>query len=204
MAGLGAIHGLGESIIRHLRVAYAQARLNEQALPAAQQVLPACTFEQLGTGQLPASFAPGGTQITLLLYRLGVDPHSRGLLPERQAPSRPLPLELHYLLTAWSSTAADEHAALAWTMRELHRRPALDRSMLGPAETWDAEETVQLIPAELDTETLQRLWDGLAPNFRLSVGYIARVVRIGDDRPGPDAGPVVAVRHALREMPADA
>jgi len=204
MAALGAVHGLGESVVRHLRAAYAQARNAEEPLPVAQRTLPACTFDQIGTGQLPANFAPGGTQVTLLMHRLGVDAHTRMLTSDRPAPTRPLSIELHYLVTAWSNVAAEEHAVLAWVMRELHRRPSLDRSVLGPSEAWDPDESVTLVPAEFDQEMLLRVWDALAPHYRLSVGYVARVIRLGDDRPGPDAGPVAAARFALSEVPAHA
>ena len=204
MAALGAVHGLGELVVRHLRAGYAQARHAEEALPADRKILPACTFEQVGTGQLPANFAPSGTHVTLLLYRFGIDPHTRVLAPDRPAPTRPLSLEFHYLLTAWSGNAAEEHAALGWAMRELHRRPSLDRSILIPADAWDMDESVTLVPAELSEDELLRIWDGLAPKYRLSLAYVARVVRLADERPGPDAGPVVAARYALNKAPANA
>jgi len=203
MAGLGAVHGLGESLVRHLRAAYSQARHDEQALPQTSRILPACAFDQLATGQLAGNFTPAGTQVGLLLYRVGFDPHSRAASADRLQPplTRPLALELHYLLSVWSGAAAEEHAVLGWTMRELHRRPTLDRSMLVPPDVWEPDETVSIVPAELDTEALFRIWDGFTPKFRLSAAYVARVVRLGDDRPGPAARPVVATRYALREMP---
>jgi len=43
-----------------------------------------------------------------------------------------------------------------------------------------------------------RIWDALAPDYRLSFPYIARVVRI-DVAEGTEGAPVVATRYQLEE-----
>jgi hypothetical protein len=52
---------------------------------------------------------------------------------------------------------------------------------------------IQIISAELSNEDMMRIWDTLKPSYRLSVAYIARVVRIEGDEV-EDARPVVATR----------
>jgi len=52
------------------------------------------------------------------------------------------------------------------------------------------------MPADLSLEDILRIWDELGPKYRLSVAYIARVVRI--DR-GITPGPLVlATRFSLQ------
>ena len=201
MAALGAVHSVGESVIRHLSDAHQLQRQVEAVLPAEQRVLPDCAFSQVSGGQLSGPFAPSGNEITLYLYRIGVDPHLR-TTPDARTPgisrTRPLSLELHYLLTAWSGTVSAEQTLMSWAMRELHMRPSFDRSRLQPTDLWQPDESVQVTPSELKHEDMMRIWDALTPTYRLSVSYVARVVRV-ESLLAPAAGPVVASRFEVEE-----
>jgi hypothetical protein len=82
-------------------------------------------------------------------------------------------------------------------MSQLHRHPILDVSSLTEEGGWRNDDLVQIIPAELSNEDLMRVWDALAPSYRLSLSYIARVVRI--DAADAETGlPVVAKRLEFR------
>src|SRR5690606_8234600 len=83
-------------------------------------------------------------------------------------------------------------------IRQLHMFPILDASSLSPEGGWSANEVVQVIPAELPTEDLMRIWDALDPPYRLSVSYIARLVRLDPDQQAVGR-PVVATRLAYGE-----
>lgn len=98
-------------------------------------------------------------------------------------------------MTAWAGNARDEQTVLAWAIRQLHMFPILDASSLSPDGGWSTSEVVQVIPAELPTEDLMRIWDALDPPYRLSVSYIARLVRLEPDR-RESGRPVVATRMA--------
>jgi hypothetical protein len=113
----------------------------------------------------------------------------------------PLSVALHLLFSVWTETAGDEHTVLAWLMRSLHEHPLLDRSSLGFEGQWGADEVVHLIPEELTTEDLMRIWDALTPSYRMSVSYIARVVRIDPDDPAREGPPVVATRFQVHSGP---
>jgi hypothetical protein len=137
--------------------------------------------------------------ISLFLFRVTVNEHLRNI-PRASLPSGramrmevPLSLDLHYLLSVWSDKAEDEHFLLAWTMQELYLRPVLDGSSLIGDAQWQPEDVVQILPAELSTEDIMRIWDALEPSYRLSVSYVARVLRI--DGPLEPAGPPVAARR---------
>ena len=53
--------------------------------------------------------------------------------------------------------------------------------------------------AELTTEDVMRIWDALDPAYRISVSYVARVVRLDPDQDTGPLPPVVAARFAYGE-----
>jgi len=192
MANVRAIHSVGTSIVTFLRNTYPPL-LDGQAMPA-------CGFELLSSGQL-AGAVDETTHIGLLLYRVTMNEHARQLRPSPpmrgRTPPGPLSLDLHFLLTAWAANALDEQVALGWAMRQLHLFPVLDASSLSPEGGWSREEVIQLVPAELGTEEMMRIWDALDPAYRLSVSYVARVLSIEPDADRDEFPAVVASRLAL-------
>ena len=189
MANVFAIHSVGNSIVTLLRNTYPQ-QIGGVALPA-------CTFELVSSGQLAGDIADS-THLSLYLYRITVNEHSRQIRrPLAASDSRtPLGLDLHYLLSAWSANPLDEQVTMAWAMRQLHQFPVLDASLLSPEAGWAPDEVVQIIPAELSNEDVMRIWDAIDPAYRLSVSYVARLVRLDPDSDAADHLPVVATRFA--------
>jgi len=191
MANVFAIHSVGHSIATYLRNSYPR---NLAGLE-----MPECAFDLVSSGELAGE--PGdATRITLYLYRITVNEHSRQVLATSAALARPtgLGLDLHFLMSAWAGNARDEHTMLAWAIRQLHLFPILDASSLSPEAGWGANEVIQVIPAELPTEDVMRIWDALDPAYRLSVSYIARLVRLDPDSQ-QHTRPAVATRFAYGE-----
>jgi len=191
MANVFAIHSVGNSIVTYLRNSYPQA--------LAGLDMPDCAFELVSSGELAGE--PGdATRITLYLYRITVNEHSRQIHAASASTARPTPLglDLHFLMSAWASNARDEQTMLAWSIRQLHMFPILDASSLSPEAGWGANEVIQVIPAELSTEDVMRIWDALDPPYRLSVSYIARLVRLDPDSQR-QSRPVVTTRFAYGE-----
>ena len=191
MANVFAIHSVGNSIVTYLRNSYPQA--------LAGLDMPDCAFELVSSSELAGE--PGdATRITLYLYRITVNEHSRQIHAATASTARPTPLglDLHFLMSAWAGNARDEQTMLAWAIRQLHMFPILDASSLSPEAGWGANEVIQVIPAELSTEDVMRIWDALDPAYRLSVSYIARLVRLDPDSQR-HARPVVATRFAYGE-----
>lgn len=187
MANVFAVHSVGSSIATFLRNTYPQQ--------VAGRAMPACTFELTSSGQLAGDISES-THITLYLYRITVNEHSRQTRRSTAQPDSfvPLGLDLHYLLTAWAPSPLDEQVTLAWSMRQLHQYPVLDASSLSPEAGWESDEVIQIIPSELTTEEITRIWDALDPAYRISVSYVARLVRLDPDQPGGEYRPVVAAR----------
>jgi hypothetical protein len=181
-----AIHSVGESLRTYLDASY----------PADLRALHPCEFKLLSSGELAGDVELDGA-FSLYLYRVTVNEHARNLrrTTDPLRDNVPLAVDLHYLLTVWSRSAFTEHVVLAWAMRQLHQHPVFDASSLSSEAAWGAGDFVQVLPAELSTEDVMRIWDALDPGYRLSVSYIARVVRIDTD-PVLDGLPVVATRFA--------
>jgi hypothetical protein len=181
MASLEAIYYVGESIVDFLRRSY----------PAA---LGACTFRYMSTGEMAVS-PPTETTLVLLPYGVQIDEFSRNAarLQGPNAGSVPLGVNLQLLLTVWSDQTRFEHGIMGWAMRQLYMNTVLDRSLLNPTGGWQAEDTLQITPQEPNLDFLLRLWEGLRQPYRLSMTYLARVVKI-DVPPEEAARPVVAAR----------
>lgn len=184
MANLFAIHSVGSSLITYLRNTYPEPLRTEYP----------CDFRLLSSGEM-ADLGDVGTAVTLYLYRITVDEHLR-TAPMNYKPmdsAIPLSVDLHYLLSVWADSALVEHTIVAWVMSELNQHCVLDKATLSADGGWFDGDQIQIVPVELSNEDLMRIWDALAPNYRLSVSYKARVVRI-DPEPIPTGKPVVARR----------
>jgi hypothetical protein len=180
-----AIHSVGQSLVTYLTNTY-PAELRERY---------DCTFTLVSSADLAEERIDVARQVSLYLYRVTMNEHLRSARRGLDAvhDGTPLSVDLHYLLTVWAETAVEEQIILAWAMRQLQQHPVLDRSSLSPEADWNPGEFIQVIPAELSNEDVMRIWDALTPSYRLSVSYIARVVRIDADEM-PAGAPVVATR----------
>ncbi|NTU85365.1 MAG: DUF4255 domain-containing protein [Chloroflexales bacterium] len=136
-----------------------------------------------------------GEGITLFLYRVAVNGSARNL-PPRTGPDgrrfRPsLPLDLHYLLTAWGRSVEQQQRLLGWAVRTLEDTAILPSGLLnhyGPeATTFRPNEAVELVFEPLSLQDFNNIWEGLRPF--LSVPYLARMVAIESDVQLTEAGP---------------
>ncbi|NNE64327.1 MAG: DUF4255 domain-containing protein [Gammaproteobacteria bacterium] len=186
MANFYSIHSVSNSIVQFLRNAYPQ-ELHE--------VHP-CDFRVVSSGELAEDTDDFNTTVTLYLYRTTINEHVRNVSSFKSPgdSSVPLSVDLHLMVSTWANSAAAEHTICAWVMRQLHQHPIMDISSLTDEGGWSTDDVVHIIPAEISNEDLMRIWDAIAPYYRLSVSYIARVVRIDTD-PSETGMPVVATRY---------
>jgi hypothetical protein len=126
--------------------------------------------------------APNGPLVTLLLYRVDFNKAMRatwsgvGSLDGRAH----LPVDLHYLLTAWADNAEHEHLLIGRSMQILDEVGSLSGPLLQEMEPgdWEHGETVQLSLEDVATDDLMRTFESLTCDFRLSIPYIARIAVI--------------------------
>lgn len=180
MANVMAVHSVVNSLVTFLRNSYPK-ELHDRF---------GGDFRLLASGELEAVNDAEPT-LTVYLYRVTLNDHMRnGQRNGAAAAQLALWLDLHFMLTIWTNNALAEHSLLTWAMRQFHISPVLNASVLSPDGAWDAHDVVQIAPAELTNEELMRVWDRLKPSYRLSMPYVARVVRI-DPEPTASQRPVV-------------
>jgi hypothetical protein len=71
-------------------------------------------------------------------------------------------------------------------MQCLESKPNLSGPLLDPLGDWSVNEVVQVYLAELTTEEVMRTFDSLPLDYKLSIPYVARVIRIDEQAARPD------------------
>ena len=146
--------------------------------------------------------AIGTNALSIFLYRVDFNKAMRATWSSVGAGDGKghLALDLHFLLTPWAENAEHEQMILGRAMQELEYTPVFSGPLLyAPALPYDDEpqagpsEAVQIMLEEISTEALMRIFDSLPTDYRLSVPYIARVVRL-DTRHDRRAPPVIDAR----------
>jgi hypothetical protein len=125
--------------------------------------------------------SPNSPMITIFLYRVTVNPEMRNgprrTLADGRTTRPLLPLDFHYLITAWAKDDRGELQIIGRILQILY-----DRAELGPADlqggSWDRDDSVQLILETLPMEDHYRVWDTTDVPYRLSLTYLARVIGI--------------------------
>lgn len=184
MAGFRSIAAVGRSIEAVLNAAYAAEEPIDDTDPTRAVLI---QTDDLDLGSTTLIVRPA---LSILLIRVDFNKTMRanwssiGQLDGRAH----LPLDLHYLLTAWADNADHEHRIIGRTLQVLEQAGALSGPLLHPDGDWLPGEAVQLYLEDMATDDLMRTFDSLTCDFRLSVPYIARVVVVSSDvgEPPPD------------------
>ena len=195
MATTSAIAATMEAVVRLLRSSYDPVQFNNASLDF--KVYVANDF-----------LSPMDEGISLLLYRIFQDgtirtPPGR-MQPNGQRGPTKLPLELHFLLTAWAKTASLQDELAGWMMRTLEDNAVLYPSLLNSYKpgVFFPEETVEISLAQLSTEDLFNIWDVIIKHtYQLSVPYVARVVRLESTLTNVMGSQVQDRAMDCREMP---
>lgn len=160
----------------------------------------------------------GQSQLNLFMYRVTPNPgwsnvgfpslNSRG---ERIA-IPPLPLDLHYLLTAYGLNELHSEILLGYGMQLLHETPVLGRdairtSLAPPSSVSGGElppelqaistselaeqvEQIKIAPEILSTEEISKLWAAFGAKYRPTSAYLVSVVLIESKKSTKSALPV--------------
>ncbi|VTU20103.1 hypothetical protein H4CHR_00518 [Variovorax sp. PBS-H4] len=136
---------------------------------------------------LQGAISTAPARMTIFLFEVVEDASVRNRAPLREvAPPNlnlrkpQVPLVLRYLMTPWGGDRATEHQILGRALQTLHDDAILSGPQLlgGLAGT---NEAIKLKLAPLTLEEHTRVWHAVQRNYRLSVVYDARVVRIDSD-----------------------
>jgi hypothetical protein len=138
--------------------------------------------------------------VTLCLHRVSPNQTLRITAPgsdtARRRAAPPLPVDLHYLLTAWAPSAERQQLLLAWAMRTLEDTPVLSAELLNRSGgtslvVFRNTEAVELAREPATPAELSALWDALRVPAQPSIAYVARTVLV-DAR--PESSPASAAR----------
>jgi hypothetical protein len=191
MAGFGGIASVGKSIELVLNTGF-------QAVQPVDGELTQAILVRTDDIDPPAMAVPR-PGLSILLYRVDFNKVTRSGWSAAGAEDGHsyLPLDLHYLLTAWGDNAEHEHRVIGRTLQILERPAGIGSAQLLPGGDWGPAESVQFFLEDLPTEDLMRTFDSLRCNFRLSVPYLVRIVVIvtNDAEPGP---PVLTAVRGMR------
>jgi len=128
---------------------------------------------------------PMAAGVSLFLYRIYPNGTLRSIRgrpgPEGLQYRNQLPLDLHFILTAWAQDPSLQHLIAGWMMRMIEDAPILPPGLLNQQypDLFTADEGVVVTPAELSMEELLRMWEVIVENaYQLSVPYVARYVKV--------------------------
>jgi hypothetical protein len=154
-------------------------------------------------------------QLNLYLHHAAPNPAFRNTAhPIRDSDGRriarpPLPLDLHYLITAFGVDTYAGEILLGHAMQEMHERPLLDsesiRQVLQPpvpdpnlpapvstSGLEDQSECLRITPYAVGSEEMSRLWTALQAQYRTTAAYVVGVVLIDPEESAASALPVRA------------
>ena len=150
-------------------------------------------------------------QLNLFLYRVSENPGWRNMdLPSQVLPletgTPPLPLVLHYLLTAYSDDDAGvvSHRLLGQAMSALHDHPLLAPAEIAAAAATELQtdlrgedlhaqlERVRITAMPLSLEEMSKLWTTFQTQYRISAAYEVAVLLIESRQPVRAPLPVLA------------
>lgn len=190
MASYKAIASTCEAIVRLLRSSYDPSRFNGATLDF--QVYVAEDFT-----------APMDEGVSVFLYRIYHNGNHRTptgrLLPNGQRQSTKLPIDLHFLLTAWAKKASLQHEIAGWMMRVMEDNATIPASVLNTyqPDVFRSNEGVEITLTELSVEDMFHVWEVMINHvYQLSVPYQARMLEIESDVLIVPAGGAVQERVA--------
>ncbi len=190
MATHAAIAATCEAIIRLLRSSFAPDDFN--GAQGDFQVYVAENFN-----------SPMNLGASLFLYRIFPNSVNRTppgrLLPTGEPAATRLPLDLHFLLTAWAKTASLQQEIAGWMMRVLEDHPILSADLLNAyrKDVFRPDEAVEVVLAQLSDDDMFHLWEvTISRVYQLSIPYVARMVMIDSSRVTPAGGGQVQERVA--------
>jgi hypothetical protein len=130
--------------------------------------------------------------VSIYLYRVAYNmtrrnlPMRKRLNGQRFKPS--LPLDLHFLVTAWARKPEQQWSLLAWALRTVEDAAVLPAGLLNqnagsdshgaPLHVFDDDESVELVGETLSLQDMVSVWEIAKQNQQPSVSVVARSVLI--------------------------
>jgi hypothetical protein len=182
MATYAAIAGTCEAVVRLLRSNYDPTKFNGALLD----------FQVYVANDFTTPMEEGVSVFLYRIYQNGTNRTPAGrLLPDGTRQATMLPVDLHFLLTAWAKKASLQNEIAGWMMRVMEDNATLPASMLNAYQpnVFQPNEAVDLTFTELSVEDMFRVWETMIGHvYQLSVPYQARMLEIESLVSIPPAG----------------
>ena len=146
--------------------------------------------------------AVNASQLNIFLYQAAISPAWRNMDPpwtrQNETGVPALPLNLHYLLTAYGRDNRDDlgHRVLGRAMILLHDYPLLGAAEIQAAlpdnDLWQQVERIRITPQPLTLDEMSKLWTTFQTQYRISVAYEVGVVLVDSFRRGRAPLPVLS------------
>ncbi|MGH3883164.1 MAG: DUF4255 domain-containing protein [Pseudonocardiaceae bacterium] len=118
--------------------------------------------------------------LSVYCYRVTVDREMRpGWSAVANADGIPrLPLRMHMLIAAWDTVVESELEWLGLAAQVLETEPILTGPLLHHSGDWGPADAVQIVTDDLALDSMSEAFQALTTDYRLSLPYVARVIRI--------------------------
>ncbi|VWX57027.1 conserved hypothetical protein [Burkholderiales bacterium 8X] len=183
------------------------------------------TVSSLPPDRVPLEGSDAVPRINLFLHQVSPNTAWRNVdLPSRNNDGRrtgspPLPLDLHYLLSAYGFDELQAEVLLGYALQMLHQNPVLDRAQIRAAlnpspvsgallptvfqglRSADLAEQAELLKISLTNmagEEMSRLWSALQARYRPTVAFTVSVVLIEAQQPA--VSPLPVLRRGERDQ----
>jgi hypothetical protein len=204
MADFDSFAGAGRSIVRLLNLGFAEQNPHPTSSKTRATLVRTEDFKT-EPGNTNDATALNPPAVSIFFYRVDFNRTMRApwsAVGNYEGRAH-LPVDMHFLLTPWAENAEYELRLLGRAMQILETHPILTGPLLDPTGSWGASDAVQICLAEITTEEVMRTFDSLPVDFKLSVPYVARVIRISEQaaRPAANVGRAdIGVRGSLALM----
>jgi hypothetical protein len=175
VAGFRALAATGRSIVNLLN------RRFEERLPGPGQpkavLAGTVDFDEVNSSPTAVIQYPA---LSVYCYRVSVDRETRpGWSSVAYFDGVPrLPLRMHLLIAAWDTTVESELELLGLTAEILETEPILTGPLLHSSGEWEPGDAVQVIADDLALDSMSEAFQALTTDYRLSLPYLARVIRL--------------------------
>lgn len=176
MADFASVAAVSSSLVRFITHCFEQ----QQPIPSGgtnvtDTSVVAVRTEDLNIDDNPSAAPPC---LAIFLYRVDFNSTTRAAFSSMaQAKGRSyLPLEFHYLMIPYGTTAEQEYRILGRTLQCIEDNPILTGPLLDPVTNWATNDSIQISMEELSTEDLMRIFDSLPVDYKLCIPYMAKVL----------------------------
>lgn len=176
MAGYRALAAAGRSIVGLLNLRFGEIIPGGARKPTA--VLAGTTdFDRVNSDPTAVIRYPA---VSVYCYRVCVDRETRpGWSSVASVDGIPrMPLRMHFLIAAWDNVVESELEWLGLAVEVLESEPILTGPVLHPSGRWEPGDAVHVVADDLALDSMSEAFQALTTQYRLSLPYLARVIRI--------------------------